>query len=276
MIGLIILFLTACGNQSNVNSSLIKTQETTSTPETEEIVPFDLPEVAKISFHPLELNELLEGKSLESWEYVQSIPLGRLMEKDVTLHVYKDMDPNSLCYYSTVSLLDYDNKTYSLNDCTSGGFLQENPGEVSAFYMIEHLFESQEKRLIVHSSFELFANGPKRMQYIVYDVSEEKFFTFEEWGIPFIADLEADETSLVIQYPGLHMHSPDVTIIKWDDGQLEKSQSIKEALGLSNQQDYIQFNENKILFIANSAVDKFSEEFVEIHYRYENGKLVKQ
>ncbi|MDE5414274.1 hypothetical protein [Alkalihalobacterium chitinilyticum] len=44
---------------------------------------------------------------------------------------------------------------------------------------------------------------------------------------------------------------------------------------MSNEQDYIQFNENKI-FIANSAVEKFSEEFVEIHYRYENGKLVKQ
>ncbi len=277
MIGLIFFILTACGNQSTINPSAKQKEETptTSTPETNETASFDPPEVANISFHPLELIELLEGEPLESWEYVKSVPLSLLIEKDITLHVYKDTDPNSLCYYSTVSLLEYDNKTYKLNECTSDSFLQKSPEEIGAFYILEHTFIGQEKRLIFHSSFELFANGPGRMQYIVYDVSEEKLLTFEEWGIPIITDLEVDEKSLVIQFPGLHMHSPDATIFRWHNEQLERSQSIKDALGLTYQQDYIQFIDDKSLFIAYSALDRFSVEFVEIQYRYENGKLVK-
>ncbi|RXI96572.1 hypothetical protein DS745_22985 [Anaerobacillus alkaliphilus] len=267
IVGFIALFLTACGNHSTSSSPEVK--ETASTPGTE-AAAFVPPEVAEISFKLLELDELVEGEPLETWEYIKSVPLGRLIEKDITLHVYKDTDPNSLCHYATVSLLDYDNNTYKFNDCTSEGLLQE---DADGLYVIDILFESQEKKQIVHSSFELLANGPGRMQYIVFDVSEEKFFTFEDWGTPFTADL--DETLLVIQFPGLHMDWPDVTIVRWQNGQLEKSQSIKEVLGLGNQQDYVQYDEDKSLFIAYVVVDEFSEEYSEVKYTFEEGNLIK-
>jgi hypothetical protein len=276
MTGLMMLLITACSIQSNNIPSDNQKQEATNTPETEETVAFDPPNVAEVSFQPLELNELLEGKQRENWDYIKSIPLTVVNEKDVTLHVYKDIDANGLCKDSTVTLLEYDGKTYELNECTSERLLQENLEEIGALYIIDHLFEDQERQQIVLSSIELLANGPGRMMYVVYDILEEKFLTFEDWGTPFISDLKEEEPFLVIQFPGLHMHSPDVNLYRWINGQFEKSQSLKEALGLSNQQGYIEFNEITKFFIAYSPLDTDDQEFLEVQYKYESGKLVKQ
>jgi hypothetical protein len=276
MTGLMILLLTACSIQSNNIPFEKQKQEATNTPESAETVAFDPPNVAEVSFQPLKLNELLEGEERGNWDYIKSIPLTVVNEKDVTFHVYKDLDPNGLCKDSTVTLLEYDGKPYELNECTSERLLQEDPEELGALYIIDHFFEDQERQQIVLSSIELLANGPGRMMYIVYDNSQEKFLTFEDWGTPFISDLEEGKPFLVIQFPGLHMHSPDVNLYRWINGQFEKSQSLKEALGLSNQQGYIEFNESSRLFIAYSPLDTDDQEFIDVQYKYENGKLVKQ
>lgn len=70
MTGLMIFLLTACGIQTNNIPSEKQKQETTSTPETEETVAFDPPNVAEVSFQPLELNVLLEGKPGKNWELI--------------------------------------------------------------------------------------------------------------------------------------------------------------------------------------------------------------
>ncbi|WP_216831768.1 hypothetical protein [Alkalihalobacterium elongatum] len=275
MTGLVILLLTGCGSSFNSNSSALQKQENTSASETGETEPFDLPEVAEISFQPLELNELLEGEPREDWEYIKSVPLSVLKEKNVTLHVYKDTDPNGLCNNSTVSILEYDDKKYELNECTSEGLLQKYLEEIGALYAIDHLFDDQERKQVVLTGIELFANGPGRMIFVIYDITDEKFLTFEDWGIPFISDLEEGEDFLVVQFPGLHLHSPDVNIYRSVKGQLEKSQSLKEALEISNQQEYLEFDGSRRLFIAYSPLDIGGEEFIKVQYKYENGKLVK-
>lgn len=265
-----VLLLTACFHQIETVAEETEGGEL-AVPEAS-----DLPEVVEVSFGTVEVSKLTEGGPKQTWEYIKPISLSTIEDKSVTLHVYNETDPDRQYGLSTVSLLEYDGKMYELNDCTSASFLADNPEEDGSLYIMQHLFAAQGKQQILHSSIELVANGPGRMLYIMYDITEDKLLTFEDWGIPYLVDLEqAGEFFLVVQFPGLHMHSPDVNIYRWINGQFEKSQSLKESLGMDNQQNYLQFDECSVMFIAYVLLDEESQDFAEIHYWYENGKLIR-
>lgn len=104
---------------------------------------------------------------------------------------------------------------------------------------------------------------------------------YEEWGVPLLADLDGDGTSeIAAQFQGLHLHGPDLTVYRWHENILERSQSVTDLLTLPHS-------------LMNSAVLSKSEEgyFVHINaeidlddnvmqqvsgdYAYESGRLIR-
>lgn len=285
MIFVLLMTLIACGHLEDRNSiSTVKPAKDKHSQDNEslgnELLQPTLPESSNLSFTPLDLHELKEEDPQESWEFVKSIPFGVIDNKNVILHVYKETNENNRCgfTYNTISLLDYDGKTYGLQDCTSTSLLNETLGEFNEIFVFEESYEYEDEHSILLAGIELAANGPGRMGYFMFDKINKIWYSFEDWGIPFILDLDSDETNeFLIQFPGLHMSWPDVTIYRWNQGKLEVSSSLKKALDIAeNQQNEVVIVEQdgQMLFKATIVIDQEQDSILTANYRYDNGDLV--
>jgi hypothetical protein len=66
---------------------------------------------------------------------------------------------------------------------------------------------------------------------LVYDLNNEEWLEFENWGAPQVIDLDSDgQKEFLIQFHGLHLHTPDVNIYRWHNGRLERGTSLQSAL----------------------------------------------
>ncbi len=244
-----------------------------------ETFEYSFVDVVELSFKPVELAELEEGKPLDSWELIKSIPLGEMHKKEVTLHIYRETDSNNICSsYGKTALLEYDGKTYVINECVSDSLLSENVWEYQAAYLLPHTFVSDDGQ-ILHATIELFANGPGQMLYIFYDRFNGRWLTFWDWGYPILVDLDSSgDVKLVNQFAGLHMHWPDATIYRWNNDILESSISLKYVLGIGDQG----WNEVSLeeagegaTFHALAVIDQNQQLYETATYRYEDGNLFK-
>jgi hypothetical protein len=116
------------------------------------------------------------------------------------------------------------------------------------------------------------------MTYFIYDLTNHRWFSFGNWGIPYLFDLDSDGVhEFVNQFPGLHLSWPDVTIYRSNQGRIEVSASLKETLNIAdNSHNEVSIIEKKdeILFDVIILTDQY-EFLMNAKYKYENGKIVR-
>lgn len=245
-----------------------------------ETFEYSFPDVVELNFKPVDLEELEKGKPQDSWEFIQSIPFGEMQKKEVALHIYQVTDTDHICSSrGNIGLLEYSGETYMIGHCISDSLLSENLWEYQSAYILPHTFVSEEGQTILHATIELFANGPGQMLYIFYDTKNGRWLTFWDWGYPFLVDLDSSgDIVLVNPFAGLHMHWPDATIYRWNNGVLESSYNLKSVLGIDDQnwnEVSLQEKDNAAIFDVIAILDQQSQQVKNAVYRYENGKLHK-
>lgn len=133
-------------------------------------------------------------------------------------------------------LLKHKNRIWEYKECLSATIVEtEEPLHNGTVILMDPTNDSNDARRTLHGAIELGANGPGLMLYVIYDHDEESWWGLDEWGTPVIVNLDGDGSSeIVSQFNGLHMHWPDVTIFRLREQDLERSNSVKNALMLPN------------------------------------------
>lgn len=270
IIGVASLFLcTACNDGSSPTDTTSSSMEIAHDGLKEETVkPADsgsertapLPEAKDLSFESIELSEMSAGQAKDDWKFVQTIALGQIKQADVVLDVYKGKDYHAL--------LKFNEKKYPVKDPVSDALLNEK--EEPSIFRLNQTFPSDSGQYRLVGGIEILANGPGLIKYFVCDATNGKWFTFDEWGVPHPTDMDSDgNKEVVIAFSGLHLHWPDVCIVRWQKGGLEKSVMISDALGLSK------FGEVKLFKTENAVLLKAEDGGRTGFYRYEAEKLIK-
>lgn len=267
----IILIINMIGCTSKVSIDLPKA----------DLQEIKLPETLEISFKPLELTRLKEEKPKENWKLIKSFSFGAVENEQVMLLLYKEGENDNFLK----AQLKYKEYTYTLNGEVSSGIFQNGLDEMrhgpitKTSYLLQHQYGDKDIQLFLLGGIELYANGPGLVGYLIYDTKNKTWFQFDEWGVPYLADLDSDGSKeLTIQFPGLHMQTPDVQIIKWSGGKLEKSEAFQTALSITAYQpSTVRLDtENKKLVVAvNRPGESDLINLAEVLYKYENGKLKK-
>lgn len=251
-------------------------------PSVETLPNITLPEAVDLTFNPLEFTQMAEEKSKANWALVKSIPFGAVENKPVTLNLYKEADNNDFLR----AQIDYRKHKYTLLGDISTSVLEASVSNLNngltqqASYLLQHPFNGEEREYFLLGGIELYGNGPGLVTYLVYDSKQDKWLQFEKWGIPYLDDVDSDQNKeLIIQFPGLHMQFPDVHIIRWQNEQLEESESFQTALGIEAYQPsnvYFLAGNQKYFSVNVNAPDKFNLVILaQGVYRYDNGKLIK-
>ncbi|MCH1627868.1 hypothetical protein [Fredinandcohnia quinoae] len=295
---LIVLIMSGCGvnnetptSTNNINVPFKKSwePEITQTSEDEKLNQLSreetnisqLPHVVKISFTPLEFEPLVPEVMKVSLEPIQSVPLGSIKNKSITLHVYDVTDQNSICSasYQTVSLIEFDGKIYQLPDCTSTILRKDDTEVENAAHRLQQLQINENQKQIIVAGVELAANGPGRTLYIVYDLNVNELLSFEDWGKSLVIDLDnSGDLEFVNQSPGLHMQSPNVTVYRWVNGKIEKGMDLKRVLEITNHSQnevLLVSNDQNFIFEVNLLTDMETQTYESIRYKFESGNLRK-
>lgn len=242
-------------------------------------VGYTFPESIELQFKPVELTALVKAKIGEGWVQTKTVPFGSINGDPVVLDVYKVPEDDFCGFdYERVVLLTHKNEKYSYPACFSDSMEDETREQQQALFRLDYKQKEHGAQPIVHGAVELTANGPGRMAYYYYDATQGKWFGFEDWGYPRVADLDGDGAEeLINQFPGLHMHWPDVTIYRWGEQGLSYSASIKSALGVPNFSFSSAMLDEQTNHIEVKAVMSLEPEAYEAaNYLFERGKLLRQ
>lgn len=203
-------------------------------PEAEGIAAYSFPEQAALLFQAVELTELENAKPAQTWEHAGTIPFGNVAGSPAFLQVFKETNPVASCGsdYQAVALLEHKGETFGYRECFSASLIEDAIQKKKAsVVLLEKNHAAAGSNYVLQGAAALAANGPARMGYFYYDSSQDKWFAFEDWGNPRLADLDGDGADeLVNQFEGLHLHWPDVNIYRWRGSVLEKSESVKAVL----------------------------------------------
>lgn len=250
----------------------------------EPVIPeFVFLQTVDLDFFPVEMSPLKEESPQDNWEMVKEMPFGSVHGEEVTLFIYQEKQEDRCWTSSYRAQLSFQGKTYTISSCVSDYIMQYIPDEVEVIfkpiYQLEHTFEDQNSQLFLLGGIELFANGPGLVVLLVYDSMNEEWLEFESWGAPHVIDLDSDgQKEFLIEFPGLHLQTPNVSIYRWYNDRLERGTSLASALvhlDYSHSHVYIEWGE-PTLFSVNVDIIVESEM---IHlgtafYRYENGQLI--
>ncbi len=278
------MFLTSCGvihQKEDTVVDLTKESQIES-PIQEFKLDYQFPDSVELVFSSLEPTELALEDVRESWEFIKSIPFGVVAGDSVTLSVYKETDSNHLCSfdYERIVLLEHKGKSYAYNDCFSTSIVDtEQSAEHRSIYLLEHEYSHQDLSFVLQGAVELSANGPGRMLFFYYDASQQKWYGFEQWGSPYLIDLDGDGSiELVHQFEGLHLNFPDVTIYRWANNGLEVSDSIKSILQVPHFQlssALLSEENNQSILQLNAVIDNDFERGLRAKYMYQEGRIIR-
>lgn len=268
-----LIIFTACKN--NVQPEELKTPSSpsanskvspssTATSQTNSKSQPSFPSKVDLVFKPLQLDQLKEEQPRKEWVLSKEIPFGEIKQQKVVLDIYKDANNGNNFSSNIHGMIRFKNSFYNLQD-----ELMEIPTvENSSLFLLNQQFSDQ---FILLGGVELFSNGPGLNAYIAYDVLNDKWFTFENWGKPQIVDLDSDgEKELVIQFEGLHLNFPDLSIYTWSKGIFKECGSIKSAVMGENVQGYATIGTNKKITVSTVQQDE------QAIYTYDNGKLLRE
>jgi hypothetical protein len=274
-IGLLAI-LTACNKNVQFGESKTPpsdqpgpTASPTSSPKaTPTTSPMDLkssfPSSVDLSFKPLQMDQLKEDKPKKEWALTKEIPFGEVKQQKIVLDIYQETINMNNSTAKIHAMVQFNNTFYLIQD-----ELMEIPTvEHSTMYLLQHKLSD---KFILLGGIELFANGPGRIAYIVYDIVHDKWLTFENWGKPQFVDLDSDgEDEFVIQFEGLHSSFPDLTIYTWYKGNIEGSESVKSAVMGRSVAGYAKLGIDKKITISTVKEDALAK------FAYDKGRLLKQ
>lgn len=244
------------------------------------LTSIELPETVDLDFKPIERTILVEQEPKSSWEFIKTVPFGFVDNQEVTLQIYKDYD-EEYCSYGYKTQLVHQDKSYSLADCISARLVVETEtiSQDERYYLLQHKFGEEKDGTYLLGGIELAANGPGLVGYLMYDKAKDTWQQFDDWGIPYLVDLDSDgNKEFVIQFPGMHLQFPDVDIYRWNKGSLEKGKTLSSALNITDYNPsyiYMEEKADKVLFSVDVNVTRDSElsQLAIGLYRYEDGKL---
>ncbi|MBD3918445.1 hypothetical protein H8B09_06730 [Paenibacillus sp. PR3] len=276
---LIIGMLTACGDRNTMlpqedlkdhnlqtesasNDSVDSEEQESETPTPP--VPRDLlkAEIA-LSYQPVEVGELEKVKVKDSWKLTKTVDFGHINGESVSLSVYQEQDETAFCYesYLRVVLLDYMGEHYTNRDCGNTSLEEsDHPEQGGSLVLLDYKSTDEAGPIIILGAVDSGANGPGLMTYYVYDVAQDCWYSFTQWGLPSVSDLDDDGTSeLVFQFQGLHMHPPDVSFGRWNDSRLEITPTVTELLRLTNQYYNSATVEDGLIQVTLDAWEEFDQ-----------------
>lgn len=181
-----------------------------------------LPETLAIEYQPVSLSELVEEGPDNSWQHLKSIPFGTFSHEPVVLHVYKEAES----FHNRDILrgvFEIQRERYRVPDELSSTLLEEESEfNRNRLFLLQRNFPAEDGPYHLLGSFDLFANGPGRMMYLLHNRVDGKWKFFEEWGTPMVSDLDRDgNDELIVQFPGLHLSPPNVALFSLHGNQLE-------------------------------------------------------
>jgi hypothetical protein len=278
------LFLTACSYKGDIKGSISSSSKdpiTTENVNREKVAAPTAtamnsrsigPSLVNLVFKPIQMEQLTEGKPDNNWELIKEIPFGNVKQQKIVLNIYKEAKkPDDPTVYRH-AVIRFQDKYFSINDFVSPDFSEIPANEHSTMYLLQRTFLDHDHQLVLLGGIELFANGPGRVAYIIYDSMKNKWFTFEDWGKPRFVDLDSDGIDeFVIQFEGLHLQFPDVTVYTWNKGIIEVSTSIKAAVLGSTVGSYAILGDDKKISVGENNAETSSD----AQYIYDKGKLLK-
>jgi len=266
------LLLAACGEKGIDHSegALDPNEET----------EYRFPVSVELPFKPVDLVPLEKSGIDAGWVHTRTVPFGSINGDPVELNVFTAAE-NETCGsgYERVVLLNHEDETYRYqSSCFSASIEDEHLEQRQALFELDYRRGEPGGQSAVHGAAELAANGPGRMAYFYFDAAQERWFVFEEWGYPATADLDNDGAEeLVIQFPGMHLSSPDVTVVRWQADAISTSGSIKDALGVPNVSQSTAQADPRVRRINVTAVTSLQPEAYETaSYAYKRGQLLRQ
>ncbi|WP_248928462.1 hypothetical protein [Paenibacillus hamazuiensis] len=261
------------GNGSAISASGSESKSGNTQTLQEKGEKFAFPMEIPLQFMPVERSELIARAPQPGLEQVKSIPFGSFNGSPVKLDIYKEpgqLQPNGDTIWR--GLIDIAGKSYLLPDELSRSHLEPQSEENRSFHLLNRNFPAKDGPYYLLGSLELKAEGPGRGLYILFDRTENKWTSFEEWGAPHITDLDGDgKDEMVVQFPGLHLYPPNVTIYAYGGSRLEKGTVAVESVSAGNR------------VYAGAAQDTGAirigvigeTEPATADYRYENKKLIR-
>lgn len=220
-------------------------------------------------FEPLEMDEISTMESPIDWKYLKSIPFGQFDKNKAVLDLYIDENRPS----QIEGVFNVNNDQYHITSL-SKTLMETDQINCPQVCLFQKFFTGESQFELV-GSIELFANGPGLRLYIIYDAVNDKLMSFDDWGTPSFIDLDDDgNEEFVIQFEGLHLHWPDISIIISKDNKLMISTSVFSSFE-KTEGDFAQLiiseNSHPVVSLSNAQ----REDATFHYYTYNQGTLEK-
>ncbi|MCR8656682.1 hypothetical protein [Paenibacillus endoradicis] len=274
---LFLLFLSACGINKSFSplsdtSVLIIDTEDANIDNVDLHELHSLPDLIDLTFSSLEMKELQEGEVATDWKYMKSISFGEIENSNAVLEIYEITDSSEILLNQINGVLKFNNKQFLIIDL-SRTLIENDSNICPQVCMFQHYFSNQNRYQLI-GTVDISLNGPGLRKYLVYDNTTSKILDFDLWGEPSFIDLDADgNEEFIIQFQGLHLSLPDLSIIRTMNGELEISDSVFNSIQ-KNQGDFANLNiDTNPPFIT---ISNFENENGKIYnYSYNEGILKK-
>ncbi len=225
----------------------------------------------KLSFQPLQLESIQQGIVAPELKLIRTINFGLLDNNPMVLSVYEDSFSTS-SFARTVlhGILNVNEQNYLIRDLSFS--LKETEQISCAQVCVFQRVISPQDQYEMIGSIELFANGPGLQLFLVYDKKNKSLNAFQHWGEASFVDLDLDgKEEFIIEFPGLHLALPDLTVIRSQSGELEVSASVLETIR-DGQGDYVTLNKSGTAPIIQLKNDRTGIEQAR-NYSYNQGIL---
>ncbi|WP_239616819.1 hypothetical protein [Cohnella mopanensis] len=231
----VLIFLIGCNSNNTSNgssspsNSMIETEESKNidSNNSEEVKLPIMPYRINLNFSPLQLDEVLRGKPLPEWKHIKSIPFGRIENSKAVLDIY-EVDESANSHQKNGILKFKDNQILIPNLSAS---LVENDQYSCREVCVFQKYFSNQNRFELIGSIDVSLNGPGLKTYFIYDEINKKVMSFDLWGEPSFIDLDGDgNDEFIIEFEGLHLSWPDLSVIKTINGELKLSSSVFDTI----------------------------------------------
>ncbi|MFF2481475.1 hypothetical protein [Paenibacillus sp. NPDC058071] len=178
----------------------------------------------ELAFTPLQMNPLNKERPSRQWLLAGELPLGNVLDQPATLVLFGEDDQEISDTSPLHAMIRHNDDYYVLPYELLGIPSIEN----SSLFLLNYSFS---ERYLLVGGLELYANGPGLVGYVVYDIANGQWLTFDRWGKPQIIDLDSDgKEDFIIQFEGLHLSFPDLTIYAWSGEDIQESESVQVAV----------------------------------------------
>ncbi|MFF2091368.1 hypothetical protein [Paenibacillus sp. NPDC058174] len=196
-----------------------------------------LPDEISLSFTPLQLEELQQGVPDKKWTLKRTISFGQINKREAELSIYEELGESDIISRSYYGVLLVNKTSYLIRDVSASLAADNAETDCTQTCLFQRMLPGQTRYELI-GGIELLANGPGRALYLVYDHEKHQLTSFESWGMPDFIDLDGDGADeFIIEFQGLHLSWPDLSILRVNNGVIELSPSVVDPVRC-NQGDY--------------------------------------